>query len=418
MSERPALSILMVAEADPVRLEGGAERVLQQYSRRLAARGHAVTVVTRRDSEDLPAEETVAGVRVIRHAIADRDRSLDFIRSMLRECDRAVRTAASEQRFDVAMLFQPLSATAVLRSDIGSRLPTLYCFLSPWSDEYRVRRGMAVKPDPREYLLKPWVPLNTGLRRWTEKRAVTGADRLMALSEYSVGQLQNIHGLRGDNVSIIPGGVDTRRFAPRENRGGLRQRLRLPGGPLLLTVRNLEPRMGVDNLIRAWIGVRRNYPDAHLVIGGSGPSRKELEALAGELGLAGSVTFTGFIAEEDLPLYYATADCFVIPTRALEGFGLVTVESLACGTPVLGTPVGGTTEILRAFDPGFLFRDASPEAIADGIQARLPEILGDEPLRARCREFAVRSYDWEVVIGKLQSLFEDLIRQRGARRAA
>jgi glycosyltransferase involved in cell wall biosynthesis len=408
------MNLLMIAEADPVLLEGGAERMLQQYSHRLAARGHSVTVLTRRLAPALAPEETVGGVRVVRHPVSPRG-SLGFAASLVRECGRAVQALTAEARFDLAILFQPLSAAAFHRAAAGSGLPSLYCFLSPWADEYRVRRGLPLEAPRREPFLKPWLSLNTGARRWTERRAIAAADRFFALSDFSLGQLHRIHGLTGDGLRAIPGGVDTHRFVPLAHRAELRERLHLPPGPLLLTVRNLEPRMGLDNLLGAWAAVRERYPDAHLLIGGTGPIRRELEAMAAALGLAGTVTFTGFIAEEELPLYYAAADCFVIPTRALEGFGLVTVEALACGTPVLGTSVGATTEILTSFNPRFLFRDVSPEAIAEGILDRLPEILGDMGLRRRCRDFAVRHYDWDVVIDRLEALLREVVHEHSCR---
>ncbi len=239
-----------------------------------------------------------------------------------------------------------------------------------------------------------------------EGRSVRSVHRLMALSEYSVDQLRAIHGV-ARAVSVIPGGVDTQRFVPQENRAGLRAKLGLPAGPLFLTIRNLEHRMGLDALLSAWRQVRRVRRDAHLVVGGSGPLRGELERQAAQLGLGDAVTFTGFIPEDDLPLYYAAADCFVLPTRCLEGFGLVTVEALACGTPVLGTPVGGTREILEAFDPGFLFEGVGEEAIAARILERLPGILGNQPLRARARQFAEERYSWDVIIARVEALMRE-----------
>ena len=166
----------------------------------------------------------------------------------------------------------------------------------------------------------------------------------------------------------------------------------MPAGKIhLLTVRNLEPRMGLDNLLKAIALLKEKALNIHLVIGGKGPERKNLENLIRRYELFDHVTMTGFIPAEQLPKYYGAADFFVLPTRELEGFGLVTPESMACGTPVLGTPVGGTREILSGFDSKFLFKDATPGAMVEGILWAVDHWLNDEEkyvgLRHRCREY-------------------------------
>src|SRR2546426_10110498 len=97
--------------------------------------------------------------------------------------------------------------------------------------------------------------------------------------------------------------------------------------------------MGLDTLIRAMATVRERFPRVLLLIGGSGSLRPLLETITISLALSDHVRFLGFVPERDLPAYYGAADAFVLPTRELEGFGLGTVEALACGMPVLGTPL-------------------------------------------------------------------------------
>jgi glycosyltransferase involved in cell wall biosynthesis len=191
----------------------------------------------------------------------------------------------------------------------------------------------------------------------------------------------------------------------------VRQELGLPSdGLLLLTVRDLEPRMGLDALIQALALIRKDLA-VRLVIGGKGRLRAELEALVSTLGLRDIVGFAGLIPEADLPNYYAAADCFVLPTRELEGFGLVTVEALACGTPVLGTPVGATPELLSPLAPELLTDDASPEALARGIR-RVAPLVGDERFRARCRAHAERHYGWPTAVARLEELLLNLVAGR------
>ena len=130
-----------------------------------------------------------------------------------------------------------------------------------------------------------------------------------------------------------------------------------------------------------------------------------------DLGVENHVKFTGFVPEDELPDYYRMADLFILPTRELEGFGLVTLEAMACGVPVLGTPVGGTQEILGKFDPNFLFKDITADSMADLIADNY-RIIKDNPgkwaeISRRCRKFVEDHYSWDKNIDALETLFKD-----------
>jgi glycosyltransferase involved in cell wall biosynthesis len=155
-----------------------------------------------------------------------------------------------------------------------------------------------------------------------------------------------------------------------------------------------------------------------LLIGGAGSQRSKLEARAASLRLQEHVRFLGFVPDVDLPRYYGAADAFVLPTRALEGFGLVTVEALACGTPVLGTPVGATPEILDPLDPSLVFRDASAEAMAQGLERFLESLARDPASAGRLRDASRRHvetrYSWERSIGDLETTLRELVAREEA----
>jgi glycosyltransferase involved in cell wall biosynthesis len=159
--------------------------------------------------------------------------------------------------------------------------------------------------------------------------------------------------------------------------------------------------MGVDLLIEAMAAVRARDHTATLVIGGDGPLAPALRAQARRLGLDGAVRFVGFVPEADLAAYYGAADASVVPTRALEGFGLVTLESLACGTPVIGTPVGATPEVLGALDPALLAEAPTSEALARAILALLARTDRDA-LAARCRAHT-EGYGWDRIAERLEA---------------
>jgi glycosyltransferase involved in cell wall biosynthesis len=126
-----------------------------------------------------------------------------------------------------------------------------------------------------------------------------------------------------------------------------------------------------------------------------------LRRLAETLGLEETVRFTGFIPEDDLADYYRSADLFVLPTTALEGFGLPILESLACGTPVVGTAVGAIPEILGKLGSEFLVTDARPEGLARALAFHLSRGVSDD-LRERCRRLVEERYGWETVVSQLE----------------
>ncbi len=264
---------------------------------------------------------------------------------------------------------QPLAGYGALASRAGARLPSLYSFYSPAPLEYRSRHGMTARH--RAGLVGA-----TGTAMlWAIERACLRRARLVhVLSDFSAEQLWTLYAVPRERIVRIRGAAATDRFAPAPDRGAIRGALGLPTGrPLLLTVRNLEARMGLDNLIEAMRRLKARYPSAVLLIGGAGSLRGALEAQSEALGLGDCVRFLGFVPDADLPRYYQAADLFVLPTRELEGFGLVTVEALACGTPVLGTPVGATPEILRALCPSLVFRGTTPEVMAEDLERFLED---------------------------------------------
>jgi glycosyltransferase involved in cell wall biosynthesis len=255
------------------------------------------------------------------------------------------------------------------------------------------------------------------LRRMIEKFCLKKAKRIMVLSQFMKQKVIDLHRISSDRIIVNPGGVDLDRFKPIENREMVKKDLGFREKSIhLLTVRNLEPRMGLDNLLKSIKILKHKMLKVHLTIGGEGPEKDSLQKLIEKFGLMDEVTMTGFIPAEQLPKFYAAADFFILPTRELEGFGLVTPESMACGTPVIGTPVGGTKEILSNFDYNLLCRDYSPEAIADGIQKIITLYFKDRKiyknLRMRCREYVKNNYSWQRHINQLNSLIIDMIGSR------
>jgi glycosyltransferase involved in cell wall biosynthesis/SAM-dependent methyltransferase len=403
----------MISDVSPARPEGGGERMLWEQASRLAARGHEVRVLSRAHSAGADDRAEWQGVR-LRHFPVDRRSLVRFIRTSILEARRATSEELEAAGADVLHLHQPVAGYGALLAPAARRVPRLYSFYSPAPLEYRSRRGMT-----GHHLGGRTGDLGVALLWMIERACLRRADLIHVLSDFSAEQLWKLYRVPRDRIVTIPGAAATERFRPAWDREAVRHALGLPAGrPVLITVRNLEARMGLDLLLRALAIVRLQAPGVLLLIGGAGSLRPELEALVRGLELDEHVRFLGFIPDESLPLYYQAADLFVLPTRALEGFGLVTVEALACGTPVLGTAVGATPEILLPLSPSLVFRGLAPEVMAEDIR-RFLEAKERDPeaaaaLRRACRRHAEAHYGWDRAISSLEQALARVAGRRGA----
>ena len=212
-----------------------------------------------------------------------------------------------------------------------------------------------------------------------------------------------------DLWGIVPGGVDAARFDTGQTRRGAREKLGWPTDrPIVLSVRRLVQRVGLDRLITAIDRVRRRHPDVLLYIAGKGPMRDALAQQIRELDLSNHVELLGFVPDEDLPLAYRAANVSVVPTVAHEGFGLIVVESLAAGTPVLVTPVGGLPEIVAPLAEPLVLPDGTPATIADRLERILSGTL-PIPSSDTCQHYARTHYDWPVIARKVRTVYEGVL---------
>jgi glycosyltransferase involved in cell wall biosynthesis len=227
-----------------------------------------------------------------------------------------------------------------------------------------------------------------------EERIYSQSDLVHSFSQYILGQLREKYqrSLAG-KCAVLPAWVDTERFTPsKETRRQVRERLGSPWDPKVttfFTVRRLMPRMGIDTLLEAAAILAEEEHAFKLVIAGEGPQLQTLKNHSLALSLQDRVAFLGRVPEERLVDVYRAGDCFVLPTRSLEGFGLIILEAYACGTPVIGVPVGAIPEVFGASFHDWLARDNSPIALAqrmrDFLMGRL--IADSERLRCRALEF-------------------------------
>lgn len=222
------------------------------------------------------------------------------------------------------------------------------------------------------------------------------ASASIGVSQALVDRMREL-GLGSARQLTLRNGVDLARFQPPTDLAALRAQLGVAGSPLLVSVGNLLPVKGHDLVIEAVGLLRRQGLDARLCVIGTGPLRDELQAQASRLGLAGDVRFLGALPQEQLVAWYGAADLLVLASER-EGWPNVLLESMACGTPVVATAVGGIPEIVKPPVTGRIVQQRSAQALADAAL----DLWRDLPPReAVCRH--AQQFGWqETTAGQLQ----------------
>ncbi len=398
------MNIVCVADVSIKDVVGGAERVLYEQTSRLAKKGFQVSVITRRLLSHADDHEFIDRVHEFRYHLSRRN-ALTFLLSSILNSRKIFLDLIKIQPVDLIYIHQSLPALGIILTSQSKRLAKVYTCHSLGFEEYETRT-----PKPSRLFSNIKFRLNSLARKHVEKYVISKSDSVIVLSEFMKNKLVAYYKIDPDKILIIPGGVDLSKFEYLGNKSGAKNKLKLAEEIIvLLTVRNLVPRMGLESLIFSMNEIVPAAKKIVLVIGGEGELKPKLSQLISDLKLGGAVILKGFIPEAELPSYYQAADYFILPTRCLEGFGLVTVEAMACGTPVIGTPVGGTKEILMKFDPTFLFEDTKAASMTKLILEKIRyyiEYPDDyQELSRRCRAFVEKNYSWEANVNSVEALF-------------
>ena len=208
-------------------------------------------------------------------------------------------------------------------------------------------------------------------------------------------------GAPAHKVHVLRNGVDLQRFTPVP-RGQARQRLGLGGEPLVVSVGNLVPIKGHELTLQTLAQLATRHPEARLVIVGDGPERASLQARAESLGLQGKVAWPGRIPNEDLAPWYSAADVTMLSSHN-EGWANVLLESMACGTPVLATDVGGSAEVVAHPHAGRLLPRRDP-ALAAGL---LDQLVTEPPQPEDVRRYA-EQFSWAETSSRQLALFRSV----------
>lgn len=386
------MRVVLTAEVTAERVIGGAERVLRNQALGLAALGHRVELLTRAPEGNVENAIMVGGIREWRYTV-NRAHEAAFLWSSVRRSIGVFDRLRQTEPMDAVVIHQALAGLGPILSRKPAASRWIYVCHSLAHEEFETRQGPTQSAIGRVRRR-----INCQGRRWIERAVITRCDQVVVLSEFMRRRVLAVHGIPADRIVLIPGATDSQTFTPAMNRRELRAALNLPvDRTLLFTVRNLVPRMGLENLLDAMAASAAARQTCSLMIGGEGPLRASLEAGIRRRGLSDVVRLLGFIPESKLATYYQASDLVVMPSLQLEGFGLVTVEAMACGTPVLGTPVGAIPEILNQIDPILVAGGTDSRSLARALEAvlrRIQEPGAMERLARKGRALIERRYNW------------------------
>ncbi len=371
----------------------------------LAAGGHDVTVYTRGHPE-APAEEDDDGVRVVRaDEYPPRIAFEDLVPWVLAFNVALLHRAEAELRDrppDVLHAHDWLVGYAAAALKDLHALPLV---ATVHATEYGRHQGRL--PGPLQTLIHQvewWLTFEAG--------------RVITCSEYMREEVTRIFELPPDKVEVILNGVDLTRFAPEAEAPAVRAELAPEGAPLIVFAGRLEYEKGVQTVLEALPMIDADVPGVRFVVAGAGSHRAELERRALELGVADQIRFEGFVDEARLRELYGTADLVIVPSL-YEPFGLVALETMACGSPVIAADTGGLREIVAHDITGLRFTPGDARSLAE-VATRL---LTDERLARRlaleAHSLLAERHSWPAVATRTaetyrRAIVEDVRRRERA----
>lgn len=382
---------------------GGMNVYVRELSRELGARGYAIDVFTRRDSAAAPDIQPIGPNARVVQVNAGPARAVDkqAIAAHLGEFERNVLSFAAREgvAYDLVHSHYWMSGVA------GARLA------QEWAAPHVVMFHTLAEVKMRARLSESEPPARIA----AERAIAAAADAIVVASEHERHLLTALCGARDERIHVVPCGVDLDLFTPTDKRQARRALGLRDGERIILFVGRIEPLKGIDILISAAAQLHEDENFKVLIVGGDARAEAEVEQLrdlAARLGIDHHVSFVGAVEHDQLPLYYNAADVCVVPSY-YESFGLVAVESMACGTPVVASRVGGLTSTISDGQTGYLIPWRCPEPFAE----RLELLLDNDELRAsfgRAAREAVERYRWGNVADAVAGIYDGLLAAEAA----
>ena len=375
---------------------GGMNVYVLQIAKELGRNGHQVDVYTRvHDPDDPQIVELGRNARVIHLQAGPYHKTKEGLHRYIPAYLRRLEDFRESEgvSYDLVHSHYWLSGQGGLELAGTWRVPHVTTFHTLARNKLQARAG---EKEPK-------------LRMEAETRVIQGVDVVVVSTDQEREDLSRLYGVSPRSVHTIPAGVDLDLFRPMDQ-AEARKTLGLQEANVVLSVGRIEPLKGLDILVRA-MPLLSDAENTRLVIvgGKQGHDRelRRLKSLGAELGIQERATFTGAVDQTRLPAYYSAADVFVLPSY-YESFGLVALEAMACGTPVIASRVGGPKSFIRSGETGYLVPWHCPEPYAQ----RLDVLLANPAMRAAmgsaARSKAV-TMGWDKVARRIADLYTPLM---------
>lgn len=391
---------------------GGMNVYVRELTRQLGQMGIHVDVFTRSQDDHVPhvLHELGYGNRVVHvpagpeHPVSKRE-----LVNYIPEFVNGIKAFACEKgiKYDLIHSHYWMSGIAAASlSDIWGGIPIVHMFHTLGEMKNRIARSAAEREG--------------AYRINGEKQVLRRADRIIVATLAELTQLRFLYQANQSKLVIIPPGVDVSHFYPiPSDEAKLYVGLK-PDDRMVLFVGRIEPLKGVDTLIQAMSCVQLNEErPVHLAIIGGDPAASpqemsaemaRLQKLCDDLAVGQTVVFLGKRDQDKLPYYYSAAELLVMPSH-YESFGMVALEAMACGTPVIASEVGGLAYLVKDGETGFTIPDQEPEALCEKISL----LLRDHDLHATMSQHAVeyaQDYAWEKIARQIVEIYKDLLPEK------
>jgi glycosyltransferase involved in cell wall biosynthesis len=398
------LKLCILSQDDIVNPPGGIGTYVRNLGVLMVSRGHEVHVIVRKNP-GTPDFEKFEGVFV--HRVPAPGPAVLYSLFYFWNSRKKFFELHLSDRFDLVQGHLPIMSSWGLR---GSGLPpiveTIHCTVD--AQLSTVAKSSLLRLNTNEVFTRFLSPLFY----FQEKNLLSRAKITIAVSNGLKKEIIDKYGIPAQKITAIPNGIDIKKFseAASLDKVSIRHRLGINSDEkvILYLGRLMEGKRVVD-LVYALDRVRQNIPQTRLaIVGKINSNSNRIKQIAQQLGLEDRVTFFGHVPYQDVPLYYAMADVYALPS-AYEGFPFTILEAMAAGTPVVASSIPGIIDQVIPEENGLLH----PVGDIDVLSKQLFRVIEDERLSSKltqsAREMVIREYDWQVIGDRTEAVFRDLV---------
>ena len=377
---------------------GGMSVYIRELARELGKRGHRIDVFTRlQNGRHQPVVDLFENVRLIHLGIPNNGQlSRLALYPYLPDFFKSMENFRSREGIVYDLIHSHYWLSGRLGNWAQERWNQPHLAMLHTLGEVKNRTGVG-RPEPE-------------LRIAAEKQLVKNCHRILAPTDREKDNLIRYYGVCGEKIGVVPCGVNMDLFNPQDKQATRKQLGFDPDDSILLYVGRFEPLKGIEGLLEAISHLKRYRRLRLVLVGGDGseaPESRRLKRKVANLGIEDKVLFAGRVDQRDLPPYYSSADALVISSH-YESFGLVGLEALACGRPVVSTPVGAMETLINQSQAGYVISDTLPRSLATGIQSIIsnPNLPRADEIRK-----SVLKYSWSNVATATLMEYEKAIGQ-------